>query len=142
MAFQHGKSGYFAIDDDAPALKDISAFVSNVDFSRDIDTPETTVFGVDDRTYIPGLKGATISISGYFDSTDATGIDEIMDDQFVKTVTSTFNYSPEGTTTGDIVYHGECICTNYSLSSPVDGVVSYTADFQITAAVTRGTWPL
>ena len=141
-AFQHGKSSYFGIDDSGASVVDISAYVTNVDFSRDIDTPESTTYGNDDRTYIPGLAGATLSVSGYWDSTADTGPDEVLSENVGKATTSTFNYGPEGTTTGDIIYHGECILTNYSISSPVDGIVSYTADFQISGAVTRGSWPL
>jgi hypothetical protein len=141
-AFEAGKGSYFAIDDSTPTLRDISAYVSNVDFSRDINAMESTTFTKDDRTYIIGLKGATLSISGFWDSTATTGPDEVLAEQFAKTVTSTFHYGPQGTTTGDVIYHGECICTNYSISSPVDGIVGYTADFQVTAAVTRGAWPI
>ena len=53
--------------------------------------------------------------------------------------TLTFQYSPEGTASGKVKYSGECICTNYSQTSPVGDVVTYAADFQVSGAVTRAT---
>ena len=50
----------------------------------------------------------------------------------------TFTYKP-GVTSGDAIYSGECILTNYSLSSPVGDVNTFTADFQVTGTVTRTT---
>ena len=40
---------------------------------------------------------------------------------------------------GKIKYTGECILTNYAMSSPVGDVVAYSADLQVSGAVTRGT---
>lgn len=117
--------------------------MSSADFNRDVDVPESTVFGQDDRTYIPGLRGATLSISGFWDSTSTTGVDEILDEVATKSTTSTFIFGPQGDTTGDLVYTGECLMTSYSISAAVDGIVNFTADFQVTGAVTRDTaWPI
>jgi hypothetical protein len=51
-----------------------------------------------------------------------------------------FEYGPGGSASGDIKYTGSAFCTNYSVSNPVDGIVSFTADFQVSGAVTRGTY--
>jgi hypothetical protein len=50
-----------------------------------------------------------------------------------------FEYSPEGTASSKIKYTGECILTNYAISSPVGDVVAFSGDLQVTGAVTRGT---
>lgn len=142
MSFDHGKGAVFYIDDDSQ-LRDLSSFVSSADFNRDVDVPESTVFGQDDRTYIPGLRGATLSISGFWDSTSTTGVDEILDEVATKSTTSTFIFGPQGDTTGDLVYTGECLMTSYSISAAVDGIVNFTADFQVTGGVTRDSaWPI
>jgi hypothetical protein len=142
MSFEPGKGAVFLIDDATLALKDISAYINSADFNRDVDTPESTTFGNNDRTYIPGLAGATLSISGFWDSTATTGPDDVLQQNVGKATTSTFNYGPQGSVTGDIVYTGECILTSYVVSAPVDGIVSFTADFQVTGAVSRDTWPV
>lgn len=100
-----------------------------MDFPREVDTPETTTFGNDDRLFIVGLRGATISASGFWDSTLDGTLAPI-----VGTAAGTFNYSPDG---GGVTYSGECILTNYTQTSPVDGPAGWSADFQITGAVSR-----
>ncbi len=140
MAFKHGRSGKFQLDDVGGTLRDLSAFISNVDFPRDVDAPETTTFSVTGgaRTYVAGgLTGATFSITGFFDPTATTGPDVVISGSLGDASDVSFEYSPSGTATGDIQYTGQCIVTSYSVSSPVDGVVSFTADMQITGVVTR-----
>ena len=133
---QHGKATAFKIDNAGGTLTDISAYCNNVDFSWDVDTPESTTFGDDDREYITGLKGATISISGFWESTAA---DALLGTIVGLAAALEFEYGPEGSAAG-VKYSGTCICTNYSIGSPVDGIATFTADFQITGAVAKGTW--
>tara|TARA_R100000995_G_C3449422_1_gene107354 strand:- start:418 stop:828 length:411 start_codon:yes stop_codon:yes gene_type:complete len=135
MAFVHGKSSVFKLDNASGSLTDISAFVNNVDFPETADVAETSVLGASNKTYIVGLKDATISLSGLFDAT----ADAIFGAVVGQTATLSFEYSPEGTASGKIKYSGECILTNYAMSSPVGDVVAYSADLQVSGAVTRGT---
>lgn len=137
MAFEHGKGTVFKLDNSGGTLTDISAYVNNVDFSWEADTPETTVFSLDDRTYIAGLKNATLSVSGFYESANADAILGVVVGQ---SASLTFEYGPQGSSSGAIKYTGECFLTNYSIGSPVDGVVTFSADFQITAAVSRTTY--
>jgi hypothetical protein len=69
MAFVHGKDSVFKLDNASGSLTDISAFVNNVDFPETADVAETTTLGDSSKSYIVGLKDATISISGLWDST-------------------------------------------------------------------------
>lgn len=135
MAFVHGKSSVFKLDNASGSLTDISAFVNNVDFPETADVAETSVLGASNKTYIVGLKDATISISGLFDAT----VDAILGAVVGQTATLSYEYSPEGTASGKVKYTGEAILTNYALSSPVGDVVAYSADLQCSGAVTRGT---
>ena len=64
MAFTHGKDSVFKLDNSSGSLTDISTYVNNVDFPETADVSETTTFGADNKTYIAGLKDATISLSG------------------------------------------------------------------------------
>ena len=135
MAFVHGKDSVFKLDNSGGSLTDISAYVNNVDFPETVDIAETTVLGKDNKTYIVGLKDATMSLSGLWDST----ADAIFGAVLGQSATLSFEYSPEGTTGGNVNYTGECILTNYAISSPVGDVVAYSADLQVSDAVTRGT---
>jgi len=135
MAFTHGKDSVFKLDNASGSLTDISAYVNNVDFPETVDIAETTVLGKDNKTYIVGLKDSTISVSGLWDST----ADAIFGAVLGQSATLSFEYSPEGTTGGNVKYTGECILTNYAISSPVGDVVAYSADLQCSDALTRGT---
>ena len=134
MAFTHGKDSVFKLDNASGSLTDISAFVNNVDFPETADVSETTTLGADNKTYIAGLKDATISLAGLWDAT----ADAIFGAVVGQSATLSYEYSPEGTASGKIKYTGEAILTSYSISSPVGDAVGYSADLQVSGAVTRG----
>ena len=135
MAFVHGKDSVFKLDNSGGSLTDISTYVNSVDFPETADVAETTTLGDGSKSYIVGLKDATISISGLWDST----LDGILGAVVGQTATLSFEYSPEGTASSKIKYTGECIVTSYSQSSPVGDVVGFSADMQVSGDVTRGT---
>jgi hypothetical protein len=135
--FRHGKSAVFKIGSSGTpgTATAISDAVREITFPRSIETGETTSFGSSAKTYLVGLSDATISISGVFDATyDAqlaglTGIDGVA-----------FEYGPSGSTVGMIKYTGSCVMTSYELSSPVGDVVTFTAQFQVSGAITRAAY--
>jgi len=135
MAFVHGKDSVFKLDNSGGSLTDISTYVNNVDFPETADVAETSTLGASNKTYLAGLKDATISLSGLFDAT----VDAILGAVVGQTASLSFEYSPEGTGSGKVKYTGEAILTSYALSSPVGDVVAYSADLQVSGAVTRGT---
>lgn len=135
MAFVHGKDSVFKLDNSGGSLTDISSYVNNVDFPETADVSETTTLGADNKTYIAGLKDATISLSGLWDSS----ADAIFGAVVGQSATLSFEYSPEGTAVGKVKYEGEAILTSYAISSPVGDAVGYSADLQVSGAITRGT---
>jgi hypothetical protein len=138
VAFVHGKSAVFKLDDSGATLRDLSAYLNDVSLSRDIETAETTTFGVagSAKTYIVGLSDATFSISGLFDAT----ADGYLAGVLGQSATLSFEYGPAGSDAGLVKYSGECIMTSYEVSAAVGDAVQASADFQVTGAITRGTW--
>tara|TARA_Y100000004_G_scaffold139772_1_gene158743 strand:+ start:98 stop:505 length:408 start_codon:yes stop_codon:yes gene_type:complete len=132
--FVHGKSTDFAIDDTGGSSRNISDTLTDVSFPQTIDTAETTAFGSSNKSYIVGLKDTTISVSGIWDAT----VDGYLSG--TEPASRTFIYGPAGSTSGNVKYTGEAILTNYSQSNPVGDVVTFSADFQVTGAVTRTTY--
>lgn len=138
MAFVHGKSAVFKVDNASNTLTDLSAFLNDIGFPRDIEAAETTTFGVagSAKTYIVGLTDASISISGLFDATaDAAlagvvGFATLLD----------FEYGPAGSGSGSVKYTGTCLLTSYEVSASVGDTVSASADFQVSGAITRSTY--
>ncbi len=132
--FVHGKSTYFNLDDTGGTARDLSDTLTSVDFPETIDTAETTAFGATSKSFIVGLRDATISVSGLWDAT--------VDGYIIGTepATRTWIFGPAGSTGGNVKYTGEAILTSYSVSNPVGDVVTYSLDLQVTGNVTRTTF--
>ena len=134
--FRHGKSTVFKVDNNAGSLTDISNTLTDVSFPQSVDTAETTAFGSSAKTYIVGLTDATFSVSGNFDATVDAHLAAIVG----KADSVSFEYGPEGSTSTFVKYTGEAILTSYEKSGAVGDVVTFSAEFQVTGAVTRGTY--
>lgn len=63
MAFAHGRGCRVVIDQ-----YDLSSIFRSMDFSASVDTAESTVFGLDDKTFEPGLRSAEASLDGFYDT--------------------------------------------------------------------------
>jgi len=138
MAFVHGKSAVFKLDNASGSLVDYSTYLDDIGFPRDVETAETTTFGVagSAKTYITGLSDATISVSGKFDATADATLSAVVG----QAATLTFEYGPEGSSSGKVKYTGECILTSYEVSASVGDVVTASLDFQVTGQITRTTF--
>jgi predicted secreted protein len=141
MAFLHGKSASFQIDNSAGSLTNISAYCNDVSISRSFETAETTTFGVTGsaKTYIMGLTDATISVSGSFDANGASSVDGVLSGILGQAATVSFEYKASSVSTSatNPAYTGECFLTSYEVSAPVGDVVTFSAEFQVTGVVTR-----
>ena len=134
--FRHGKSTVFKVDNAAGTLTDISNTLTDVGFPQTVETAETTSFGSSAKTYVVGLSDSTVSASGNFDAT----VDAHLAGILGQAATVSFEYGPEGSANGAVKYTGEAILTSYEKSGAVGDVVTYSAEFQVTGAVTRGTY--
>ena len=132
--FVHGKSTDFELDDTGGTSRSLANVLTSVDFPETIETAETTAFGATSKSYIVGLRDASISVSGLWDAT--------VDGYIIGTepATRSFIFGPAGSTSSNVKYTGECILTNYSVSAPVADVVTFSLDLQVTGNVTRGTY--
>ena len=137
MAFVHGKSTVFKLDDSGGTLRDLSSYLMEVSFPETIETADVTAFGTTGaKSYIVGLKDATISLTGKWDST----LDGYIAGVLGQSASLSFEYGPAGSTAGLVKYSGECYVTSYNIGSPVGDAVSASVELQVTGAVTRGTW--
>lgn len=136
MAFKHGKNAVFKVDNSGGTLTNISTYLNNVSFPRSVETGETTSFGNSAKTYIVGLSDSTVSVDGTWDAT----VDAHLAAVLGQDASLSFEYGPEGSGSGAVKFTGECYLTSYETSSPVADVVKFTAEFQVTGTVTRGTY--
>ena len=141
MAFYHGKGLVLKLDNAAGTLQTLTSFVDSVDLDNSVDMGETTTAGAEDKTYVSGQAEHDLSISGKWDDTATTGISAVLSALIGLETSSTFEFGPAGSSAGKVKHSGECFMTGYKVSAPVGGVVTFTADFKITGAVTTGVWP-
>jgi len=134
--FRHGKSTVFKVDNAAGTLTDISNTLTDVGFPQSVDTAETSTFGSSAKSYVVGLTDSSLSISGNFDAT----VDAHLAGVLGQAASLSFEYGPEGSTAGYVKYTGEAYLTSYEKSGAIGDVVSYSAEFQVTGAITRGTY--
>lgn len=139
MAVPHGKGSYFAIDDGGGSVKDISDRLNETSSSYSRETAETTAFGNDNKSYIAGLRDGTISVSGHFDAaTDK--VHAVLSALATNDTAQSFEFGPDGSTSGDTKISGSCFLTTYDVSSTVSDKVSVSAEFQVTGGLTYGTF--
>jgi hypothetical protein len=124
------------VDNSGGTLTDISAYCDNVDFPQVVETAETTTFGDASKDYIVGLRDATISIGGKWDAV----LDAVLAPILGQAASVSFQYGPAGSTVSNVRYTGECFCTSYQVAGAVGDVVTFSAEFQVTGNVTRGTY--
>lgn len=134
--FRHGKNTVFKIDDSGGTLRDISNVLNSVSFPREVETLETTSFGSTSRSYVVGFADATISVEGSYDST----VDGYLAGVVGTEASLSFEYGPEGSTSTQVKYTGECFLTSYEVSGGVGDIVSFSAEFQVTGAITKGAY--
>ena len=133
MAFVHGKDAYFALDTSG-TLDNLTTYLTDISFPETVETVDVTTIGDSAKEYIVGLKDATISLSGNWNLT----WDQLVDGVVGSASTLTFNYGPNGNASPKVKYSGECIITNYSVSSGIGDAVKFSLDLQVTGGVTRG----
>ena len=129
---RHGKSAFFSCSDASGSTFTLSSGLDDLGFDRSLDTAEVTTFGENDRTYLVGLRGATMSFSGHFNSTQANRLDAMLG----HSTSATCGYGPGGNTSGYHKYEFSANLTQLAIGSPVGDKVSMSGSFQITGAVT------
>lgn len=101
---------------------------------RQLDAVEITTFGNNgNRTYDPGLKGATFSGSGIWDAT----IDAHLEAIYNAADVVAFEYCPIANTSGNVKYAGSCFVTKYEIGAKVGDKIPFSFEAQITSGITR-----
>ena len=108
---------------------DLSEFLSSVTVSGESDTAETSTLGSSAKTYIAGMRDATVSAEGFF-STDVGGSDERLAAQLGTSVVFTVVVSADAV--GASGYGMTAIETNYEAGAEIGGAVAISMEGQST----------
>ena len=130
--FLHGKTAQFYLTDSGGTERELTTYLNNVSMPRSVDTAEASTFGDDDKVYVAGLRDATISLEGM---TDAT-VDGYLTGLLGGTPRA-WSYFPQGSATNYVKFSGSAIVTSYEPSSDLGDVVGFSAELQVSGAITR-----
>jgi hypothetical protein len=118
--FRHGKNTVVLSDEYS-----LSDYLNSVSHSNAVETPETTVFGLADRTYIVGHTDGSISFEGLFEG-DTDAIDELLDAALGSDTERVITIGNEGGALGRRAVLLASKSQAYEISSPLTDVVSIT----------------
>ncbi len=136
----HGKDAEFQIDNSANALKDTSPYVRDVAFAVSGQTVDVSGMQstADWRTFLSGLRGVTITVSGVLDDTAVVGSSVVVGLDAVRD-TRSFQYGPLGTSTGEPKISGECIVESVDWNTGVEVESTFSWTLRVTGALSIGT---
>lgn len=128
MAFVHGKNTVIKLN-----AVDISAFCNTSTFTRTADSHDVTCYGQENHVYVGGLGDGTSSIGGVYDN-GATGPRDVIEPLIGTNVTLV--RQPEGAGSGRPQDSVDALVVNYVETNPVADMVTWTAELQLSGAVT------
>ena len=134
----HGKIAGFMTQDSSTTWRNVSQYCDSVSFSQEGDTVEVTAFNATGnvKSYVVGLKGASISLGGPWHPTMDGYLYNIV------AVDKDFKYFPASTDATDtqfVNFSGSYIINSYNIDSSADGLVTWSAEGVVTSVVTRTT---
>jgi hypothetical protein len=130
MADKTGKDIQIWIDNTAGTLTAITGHVNSETLTGIQSALQNTAFGDDEHQYCYGVAGSTETLNGFWNSTTEGIWGPLIGNRTSKT--KTFQ-----TYDGIKYLTGEVLPTNIQRSGAVDTVVTWSADLQVTAALTR-----
>ena len=126
----------FGSNGSATTEVDRSTYVRSVDFPREQDVLDTTPFGVTARTYAVGLMDNKMTVEFFWDTTIDTHLNALLG----YTTAVEFIYGPDGTTSTRPKFTGTFFLKSLTHPNTIGEVKVFTAEFQLTGAVTRTTY--
>jgi hypothetical protein len=131
MAINLGKDG--TINSTGGAI----ANITNWELSLADDALETSAFGGGwDRTYVPGLRSATATASGYFAEDDAGAL-AIFSNMLSSAAPALEHVHLKYGSAATAGYHGNAVVTGVTIGAPNDGLQTFSANLQFTAGVAK-----
>lgn len=127
MAKQSGLGDYFAVDNSAGTLKDISNDVTNVAINVNQNLFDITGLDKSAMERLIGLGDGSFVVTGVFNPTANYSHSVFSTRSGVRTVT----YAIGGNTAGNPTVSMECLVQNYNLTRANDGALTWTATLQL-----------
>ncbi len=137
MAFRAGTTTFLLIGNAAGAQQNLSAYANTLTLPNTVAQLETTVFGLGDKTFIPGIKGGDkMTLGGPMDATFWTQMDGLRTSGSL----TPFTIGWAGSVATYPKAAGSLYFESWTPNSTVAGLVVFTASLQVTGAITNSVW--
>ena len=126
------------IDNAAGSITDITSYLSSASLRAVQDTIEDTSLADDERSYLFGLAGATIPLSGMVNTTTDAIFGPLVGNR--KTATKTIEYRAySNNSTGNVgrFYNGEVLLTSVEYSGSVNSLETFSTEAIFDGLVNR-----
>ena len=133
MAAVHGKDTFFEWNS-----VDLSPYLNDFSFPREVDTAETSTFGATYKTYVTGLVDATISAGGVWDGA-AGAADATLTAGLGTSAAFEYRGNSAAVGTDNPKYTGTALLTKYEITAGIGDAVAFSAEWQLSSTVTRAT---
>ena len=141
MAFRSGKDSWFALDNVAGTLTNLTSYIDTIGHPQTVETLDVSVMGTTAKQFITGLTdGDSLTISGPYDPTIWTHLTAVKAAQALGSSTATFTWGPGGSVAAQAKSSGECWLGTFEFSSGVAGRVEWTASLQVTGSIVNTVW--
>lgn len=138
MAFIDGRGSRFHIADTGGAMRDLSAYITEVrGLPGERTLNDATALGDSEARFKPAGEQVEFTLRGIFDDTPVVGADAVLGALRYHNSATRFQYAPSGFADGKARYTGECWVKSYELLSRAGEPVSWQAAFQVEGAVSR-----
>lgn len=143
MPKAHARKAFFSLVDHGGTVRDLSRFLNSQDLSITADNADTSGFGQDWKTALPGMKAGAVKFSG-ISGLGSNETDEVLYNLVGGGVNGTacpaFVWAPAGTATGAVKYSGSGWVMSFSETAALADAVKFSADFTVEGSVVRGTF--
>lgn len=131
MGYEHGRNTKLFVDNTSNACQNVTAAVTSVTFNRSKNNPETTTMGDSSvQREVSGLRDATLDFSFIFNHGTGACPVELLEGIYSGSAVTRVQYAP-ASVAGSPVYTASMRLNNFSYQSPVDGVITGTANFEL-----------
>ncbi len=107
---------------------DLTGFYRKQESELTRETAESTVFNLTDKTYLPGVRDASLSLEGLFDGA-VDGIEQVLLAAFAADPTLVTT-CPQGDTIGNVAQGLSALQTKYGIESSKDDIVTLANELQ------------
>lgn len=118
---------------------DISLATKTSNFSGSADVHDTSGYGVTARTKAGGVKDGKFTASGTYDLAATTGTPTVLEGQEGVAMALTRQVAGTGTGKPQEVFTG--ILSKFDVSAPFDDMITWSAEWEVSGAVSRTTQP-